>query len=279
MSCELGRTNLIRPSALSGPGLWRSRAVPAASASMLSAVTGKGSVRARAASSPRSCARASLSPRLGAGTTARNASMQQDLAQNDGLIVRLVVRGIDEGQRTLPRHIAQSAEQRALPRELVPVTAAELLPALRIVSEPLAQLVARRDVLHPLRDGCIRLLYAPGPKPIDENPRAVAGRGRVVHAFDPDFGTGFGAAHRDLLGCALRAHRLRLRRPASSPTPEVQSRPGAARMRIDAGALTRRVAALRAAHEAATATTYSLRSAAGPRFLGSCRMAERRRKR
>src|SRR6185437_17161759 len=106
----------------------------------------------------------------------------------DRLIVRLIVRRVDESQRTLLREAAQLTEQLALLRELRPVTAAKLLPALRIMREPFAQLVAGSDFLHPLRDGGVGLLHAARPQPIDEDPLPIPGRRRLVGALDPDFG-------------------------------------------------------------------------------------------
>src|SRR5215469_13176818 len=116
--------------------------------------------------------------------------MERRLAQHDGLIVRLIVCGVDEGQRSLPGELPQATDELAFLRELRLVAAAELLPARRIVAEPFAQLVAGRDLLHPLRDARVGFLHAPWPQPIDEDPSSVVWRRRLVSTFDGDFRCG-----------------------------------------------------------------------------------------
>src|SRR2546423_10069761 len=70
---------------------------------------------------------------------AASESVTENFPKHNRLIVLLIVRRVDERKRTLARHRPQLLhELRSLP-ELCTVAAAELVPALRIVSEPPAQ--------------------------------------------------------------------------------------------------------------------------------------------
>src|SRR6185312_7632662 len=131
-------------------------------------------------------------------------SVQERVPQYDGLVVRLIVRRVDERQRTFLREGPQLAEQLVLLRELRAVAAAELLPTLRVVREPFAQLVTGSDFLHPLGEGSVGFLQSTRPQAIDENTRSIARRGCLVGALDPDFGRAFGTDHLGLPG-AIRA--------------------------------------------------------------------------
>src|SRR5581483_7855798 len=131
-------------------------------------------------------------------------SVQERVPQYDGLVVRLIVRRVDERQRTFLREGPQLAQQLVLLRELRPVAAAELLPTLRVVREPFAQLVTGSDFLHPLGEGGVGFLQSTRPQAIDENARSIARRGCLVGALDPDLGRAFGADHLGLPG-AIRA--------------------------------------------------------------------------
>src|SRR6185437_14957857 len=126
--------------------------------------------------------------------------MQQRLAEHDGLIVRLVMRGVDQGQAPFSRERSQLCHELPLLRKLRPIAATKLLPTLRVVSEPLAQLSARGDLLHPLSDVGIGLRHAARPQSVDEDPGAIARPGRLVSPLDTHSRSCFGLAHRYLQG-------------------------------------------------------------------------------
>src|SRR6185437_10403127 len=127
-------------------------------------------------------------------------SMQQHLAEHDGLIARLVMRGIDQRQAPFSRERSQLCHELPLLRKLRPIAATKLLPTLRVVSEPLAQLSARGDLLHPLSDVGIGLRHAARPQSVDEDPGAIARPGRLVSPLDTHSRSCFGLAHRYLQG-------------------------------------------------------------------------------
>ena len=62
----------------------------------------------------------------------------------------------------------------------------ELCPASGIVPKPFAQLGARRDLLHPLIERCFLLADAARPKSVDQDPRAVVARRRLIGALQSD---------------------------------------------------------------------------------------------
>src|SRR3954463_14968827 len=83
------------------------------------------------------------------------------------------------------------------------VALAKLLPARRVVAEPLSQLRARREILGPVIDRGRLLLDAAWPQPIDQDARAVLPCGRIVSALQPNVICKNPRAHRyrsDLVG-------------------------------------------------------------------------------
>src|SRR6185295_10595900 len=75
-------------------------------------------------------------------------------------------------------------------RELRAVAATKLVPAVRVMAEPGAQLGARRDLLEPFVEPGLRLADAARPQPVDEDPCAVRSFGRLVGALQPYVGCG-----------------------------------------------------------------------------------------
>src|SRR6185437_6732135 len=75
--------------------------------------------------------------------------------------------------------------RRRLAAQLLGVALRELLPARLVVPEPAAELVARRDLLHPAVDLERLLAHAPRPEPVHEHPVAVAGRRLLVRPLHP----------------------------------------------------------------------------------------------
>ena len=73
-----------------------------------------------------------------------------------------------------------------MPGELQAVAAAELIPALRIMSEPPAQIRSWRDFLDPLVQLGLGLAKTARPQAIDEDSSAVCRFGRVICALEPE---------------------------------------------------------------------------------------------
>src|SRR6185312_10975376 len=123
---------------------------------------------------------------------------------------RLVMRGIDQRQAPFSRERSQLCHELPLLRKLRPIAATKLLPTLRVVSEPLAQLSARGDLLHPLSDVGIGLRHAARPQSVDEDPGAIARPGRLVSPLDTHSRSCFGLAHRYLQGGRASSYACRL---------------------------------------------------------------------
>jgi len=77
-------------------------------------------------------------------------SSAQDLREDDGIVVLGVAGGVDECERALARSPSELSEPWAFASKFLDVTAAELLEAARLVSEPLPELRAGRQLLIPL---------------------------------------------------------------------------------------------------------------------------------
>src|SRR5690606_30082651 len=94
------------------------------------------------------------------------------------------------------RELAELFEQRRMLFELAPVAALELVPAGRIVAEPLPQLGAGSDLLEPQVDMGAGLRHAARPEPIDQHSRAVTAVEGVVDAFDANLSRSHAVLHR-----------------------------------------------------------------------------------
>ena len=70
--------------------------------------------------------------------------------------------------------------------ELQAIAAAELVPALRVVSEPPAQIGGWRDFLDPLVQLGLGLAKTARPQAIDEDSSAVCCYGRIISALEPE---------------------------------------------------------------------------------------------
>lgn len=97
----------------------------------------------------------------------------------------LVAGAVDE--RDLPQgcaahEIGQGLRRRAV-AQLAAVAHGEFAKARGVVSEPLSQLGAGRDVLEPGIEPQVGLAHAARPEPLDQHPFAVAGGGGLVRAL------------------------------------------------------------------------------------------------
>jgi len=93
--------------------------------------------------------------------------------ENDGLIVLLVARTIEQRNLPLAHLLSQHSERLADTLQFLDILALELGPLLWVVCEPLAKLVARRDIFQPKIHLSFLLREASWPKPIDEDALAI----------------------------------------------------------------------------------------------------------
>lgn len=98
---------------------------------------------------------------------------REQALQNDSVVMRFVVRRIDQCYRASTRQRPQPVEFRSPLRQFPCVAPLKFRPALRVVIEPFAQLGARRDVFHPFVDCRVVLPYSARPQPVDQYPRPV----------------------------------------------------------------------------------------------------------
>src|SRR5579885_282549 len=110
----------------------------------------------------------------------------QKLLQRNRLVVRSVLSAKDQRDPAPSRSLSEGPPRLLVAAQLLKVALAKLIPFRRIVAEPLAQRVARRDVFHPSLDFESLFLNAARPQAIDQVTRAVAGRRWIVRSLDLD---------------------------------------------------------------------------------------------
>ena len=102
------------------------------------------------------------------------------------------MRAVQQSHRALPRGLEDWLADFGRAIEFGKVLTTELLPFLGIVTEPLSQFGARRDVLEPVVQVQVGFLYSARPKPLDQVVRSVLGTSLVVNSFQFDqIGTSF----------------------------------------------------------------------------------------
>jgi hypothetical protein len=94
--------------------------------------------------------------------------------------VRLIVRREHQGDRAFARRGAKLFDKVLPVAQLRAIASAKFLLALGLVTEPVPQLGARRDVLHPHIDRGIRFFDAARPQPVDQDAGAVRGGWRLI---------------------------------------------------------------------------------------------------
>ena len=117
------------------------------------------------------------------GGGASSSFRLQIFLQGDGVVVRFVMRAVDERDRAPSRCRYDGSPGLGLGVEFPEVPAAKFRPFLRVVAEPLSKLGARADVLAPLVEVQRRFRNAARPQPLDEEARAIGGRDGIVGAF------------------------------------------------------------------------------------------------
>lgn len=109
----------------------------------------------------------------------------EKLRQHQGVVVLLIARGVQKRHRPLLSAATHRLDRLGSLGQLGAITRPELLEATWFVSEPAAQLGARRKGLGPLVQLSALARDPTWPHAIDQRPVAVAGRGNVVDALDP----------------------------------------------------------------------------------------------
>lgn len=99
--------------------------------------------------------------RCAAGASCRGPA-KKNVPQNDGVVVRLVMRREDQRDAASCRKCAELAKPVVMSMDLLRVAAPEFLPASGIMTEPPPQRRAGSNVLGPQIDPGIRLCYPAG---------------------------------------------------------------------------------------------------------------------
>jgi hypothetical protein len=99
----------------------------------------------------------------------RSEPLVDDRFEHDGIVVLVVMGGIEERQGTLPREIREMLEriESRFRGELTTIAFLEFLPAFDMVTVPTAQLIARGDVAKPFVGRKRFFAHSAGPQPID----------------------------------------------------------------------------------------------------------------
>jgi hypothetical protein len=105
---------------------------------------------------------------------------QQHVAQDNGIIMKLVMGREHEGYWTLACPLSEPAEMFRLLAQFSRIATPEFLPTGGIVSEPFSQFGAGRGILQPFIDRRGFLCHAAGPKPIDQYSYAVIASRRLI---------------------------------------------------------------------------------------------------
>src|SRR5436305_7388097 len=112
-----------------------------------------------------------------------SSTIADQLRENDSVVVLGVAGGVDDRERATPRAAAQLLDLFAVRRELVAVARAELREPLGHVVEPLAQLVAGRQLARPRVQAGTRLRESARPDMVDQHAVPVTGVGLVIDAL------------------------------------------------------------------------------------------------
>ena len=104
------------------------------------------------------------------------------LRKHDGVVVCLVLRGVDERDRPLAQALHDRIDRR-IRLQLGDVARPEIVPLFGVVAERFPQFRAGRGLLQPQIDGGLLLCDSARPQPVDKNPEAVLRIWRFVHPF------------------------------------------------------------------------------------------------
>src|SRR5450830_553530 len=130
---------------------------------------------------------------------ADNLWCKKKFSQRDRVVVCFVMRGIHERDGALARQRTHRLEHFRVRAQLLCVALAKLLPARRVVTEPLAQLRTGREFLGPLIQCQSLLLDTSRPQAVNQYTRTVVVGWGLVGALDPDVPGWNFRAHEDSL--------------------------------------------------------------------------------
>ena len=114
--------------------------------------------------------------------------MERDLCT----VARYITCGVQKGNVTLGRDVAQLLDRPGVCFEFLPVARLEFVPAIRRMSEPLAQRGRRRGLFQPKVDPRVDFADAARSKALDQDPGAIGRSGWKMDAFALDHADSFG---------------------------------------------------------------------------------------
>ena len=114
--------------------------------------------------------------------------MERDLCT----VARYITCGVQKGNVTLGRDVAQLLDRPGVCFEFLPVARLELVPSIRRMSEPLAQRGRRRGLFQPKVDPRVDFADAARSKALDQDPGAIGRSGWKMDAFALDHADSFG---------------------------------------------------------------------------------------
>jgi len=145
----------------------------------------------------------------------------QPVRQRNSVIVCLVLRSVEKSHPSLCRKLFQLPDGLRPAPQFVMVVPLEFLPEFRFMPEPLAQIIARRDLPQPEIKLRLLLGQAPRPKPVDKDARAVRRIRRIVHALY--LKVRHDQAHSPLRMTGTVEPSFRMPSTSTSPEPIIQS--------------------------------------------------------
>src|SRR5680860_1096856 len=113
----------------------------------------------------------------------QTSSAREQTGQDRRLVAHFVLSGVDQRHGLSVAELTQP-DQLGVACDLFLVTLLELFEPFGPVAVPLAQLLARRQVLGPPVDGGSLLGHAARPEPVDENARAIVRCGVFIGSLD-----------------------------------------------------------------------------------------------
>lgn len=113
---------------------------------------------------------------------------EQHLAQHDSVVVQRVARRIDERDGASAGEVSKVREEIRMGMDFLRVTAAKLVPSIRVMAEPLTKVRAGRELLEPFVDVRLDFRDSARPEAIDKNPAAVLPLRRLIGTLEAQMG-------------------------------------------------------------------------------------------
>src|SRR6185503_6996917 len=112
--------------------------------------------------------------------------LDQIVAQDHGAVVNGIVGAVEQGHGTASCCVEDGFPGAGVLAQFIPISLPEFLPAFHSMAEPLAQLRAGSDFLHPRVGLEVLLLHAARPQTFHQDSPAVSVSGKFVRALDPN---------------------------------------------------------------------------------------------